>query len=318
MGSTQERTTLPPGAGRSDRGSRKDLLHPRLLAEIGDLELVARGVLQGFLIGLHESSRRGRSASFAENRLYNPGDDYRFVDWKMYGRSDRLYIKEFEEERNLRAYLVLDASKSMDWRSDSEGLPSKLEYAVMLAACLALLLLRQSDAPGLLTFDDEVRAHVPPRALRSQGTHVLRALEAVRGSGASDAGAALRDLPARLRQRGLTVLISDLLVERDTTLKALRLIRHRRHDVLVFHVMDPGERDLPAAGDAIFFDPESGEELRASPGALRGVYHRAVEAALADWRLELARMGADYQLATTDRPIGLVLREFLDRRVKRR
>jgi uncharacterized protein (DUF58 family) len=302
---------------KTDLPERIDLLHPRLLSEIGNLELVARQVLQGFLIGLHGSSRRGRSASFAENRLYNPGDDLRFVDWKVFGRSDRLYVKQFEEERNLRAYLVLDASASMAWRSDPERLPTKLDYAIILAACLGLLLLRQSDAAGLVTFDNRVREHVAPKALHSQGARMLRTLESVRGSGGSDAGGALRDIPTRLRRRGLAVLISDLLVDTDTTLKALRLLRHRGHEVLVCHVMDPGERELPAAGEAVYFDPESGEELRANSGALRRVYHRAVEGALTEWRLELARMGADYHLTPTDRPIGLVLREFLGRRARR-
>ena len=304
-------------AGKPDLPERIDLLHPKLLSEIGNLELIARQVLQGFLIGLHGSSRRGRSATFAENRLYNPGDDLRFVDWKVFGRSDRLYVKQFEEERNLRAYLVLDASESMAWRSDVDRLPTKLDYAIMLTACLGLLLLRQSDAAGLVTFDDRVREHVAPKGLHSQGARMLRTLESVSGSGGSDAGSALRDIPARLRRRGLAVLISDLLVDRDTTLKALRLLRHRGHEVLVCHVMDPGERELPAAGEAVYFDPESGEELRANSGALRRVYHRAVEGALAEWRLELARMGADYHLTPTDRPIGLVLREFLDRRARR-
>jgi uncharacterized protein (DUF58 family) len=304
-------------AARADRPERIDLLHPGLLREIGDLELIARRTLQGFLIGLHGSSRRGRSASFAENRLYNPGDDLRFVDWKVFGRTDRLYVKQFEEERNLRAYLVLDASESMEWRSDPDQLPTKLDYGIMLTACLGLLLLRQSDAAGLLTFDDRVREHVAPKALHSQGARMLRTLESVRGSGGSDAGGALLDLPARLRHRGLAVLISDLLVDRQATLKALRLLRHRGHEVLVCHVMDPGERELPATGEAVYFDPESGEELRANSGALRGVYHRAVEATLAEWRLELARMGADYHLTLTDRPIGLVLRELLDRRARR-
>ena len=302
--------------GRPDRPERIDLLHPRLLSEIGNLELIARQVLQGFLIGLHGSSRRGRSASFAENRLYNPGDDLRFVDWKVFGRSDRLYVKQFEEERNLRAYLVLDASESMvaigrGPPADEAGLR---DHAHRLSGPSAA---SPVGRRGLVTFDDRVREHVAPKALHSQGARMLRTLESVRGSGGSDAGGALRDLPARLRRRGLAVLISDLLVDRDATLKALRLLRHRGHEVLVCHVMDPGERELPAAGEAVYFDPESGEELRANSGALRRVYHRAVEEALAEWRLELAKMGADYHLTPTDRPIGLVLREFLDRRARR-
>ncbi len=306
-------------ASRSGKRSRRgDLLHPKLLSEIGNLELIAREVIEGFLIGLHQSSRRGRSASFAENRLYNPGDDLRFVDWKVYGRSDRLYVKQFEEERNLRAYLVLDTSASMDWVSDEERLPTKLDYAVMLTACLVLLLLRQSDAPGLITFDERIRNHHAPRALRSQGSAILGALEAVRGSGGTDAAVALDEVPARLRRRGVVAVISDLLVDPPATLKALRLLRHRGHEVLIFHVIDPGERDLPTGGEAIYFDPESDEEVRANSGALRSVYRSAVEEALAEWRTELARMGADYHLTPTDSPIGRVLRQFLDRRARRR
>ena len=303
---------------RSPGAKRCDLLHPKLLREIGNLELIAREVVDGFLIGLHQSSRRGRSASFAENRIYNPGDDLRFVDWKVYGRSDRLYVKQFEEERNLRAYLLLDSSASMSWASDPERLPTKLDYAVMLTASLVVLLLRQSDAPGLMTFADQIRHHHAPRALRTQRSAILGSLETVRGSGRSDAAAALDEVPARLRRRGLVAIVSDLLVDPAATLKALRYLRHRGHEVVVLHVMDPGERDLPTGGDAIYFDPETDEEVRANSGAFRTVYQRAVEEALAEWRTELARMGADYQLALTDSPIGRVLREFLDRRARRR
>lgn len=314
----QPRAAEDAAADGTPSRRRSDLLHPKLLGEIGSLELIAREVIDGFLIGLHESARRGRSASFAENRLYNPGDDLRFVDWKVYGRSDRLYVKQFEEERNLRAYLVLDTSASMDWASDAERLPTKLDYAVMLTACLTLLLLRQSDAPGLVTFDDRIRKHHAPKALRSQGAAILDTLESVRGSGGTDAAAALEDVPARLRRRGLVAVISDLLVGSEETSRALRILRHRGHDVMVFHIIDPGERDLPTAGEAVYFDPESLDEVRANSGALRGMYRRAVEDALSEWRTRLARMGADYHLTSTDEPMGRVLRQFFDKRTRRR
>ena len=291
-------------------------MDPRELARLSNLELVARGVVEGFLFGLHRSPYRGFSVEFAENRLYNVGDDPRFVDWKVYARSDRLFIKQFEEETNLRAYILLDASLSMDWSSDAERFPSKLEYAKMLAASLALLLLRQGDATGLLVFDDAVRRHLGPRAVQIQWRRLLRELVAIEVGGGTDAGVALRDLVGRLRRRGLVILVSDLLVDAPATRTALRYLRHRGHELLVFHVMDPGERELPASGEAVFFDPESGDELGANSAALRRQYRDAVTDAIQEWRRESLGMGADYAVVTTDTPLGLALRNYLHKRAR--
>ena len=299
-----------------DRADRPDQLDPHKLADLGNLELVARGVVDGFLIGLHRSPHRGFSVEFAENRAYNPGDDPRFLDWKMYARSDRLYIKQFEEETNLRAYLVLDVSSSMAWTSEAGRFVSKLHYGRMLAASLTMLLARQGDAVGLLAFDDRVRLHLHPRGSRRHVSTVLSSLAALQDGGATDAGAAVKDVAVRLRRRGLVILISDLLVQADETLRALRYLRHRGHEVLMLHVMDPAELELPSAGEAVFFDPESGDELRTNSAALRKHYREAVSEAIRKWRLEALRMGADYHVVSTDTPLGTALGSYLEKRAR--
>jgi uncharacterized protein (DUF58 family) len=308
--STNDSLTARSISGRS----AVDRLNPADLAALGNLEFVARSVVEGFLIGLHRSPHRGFSVEFAENRQYVPGDDVRHVDWRMYARSDRYYVKQYEEETNLRAYLAVDTSRSMDWSSAPGQLVSKLEYARLLAASLAYLLLRQGDAAGLLAFDDQIRLRVQPRGTRRHLATLLASLAGLRGSGTTDARGAIREVALRMRRRGLVVLISDLLVDPEETLRALHFLRHRGHEVLVFHLMDPGERDLPQAGDAVFFDPEDESEVRTDSAGLRPDYRRAVEEAVRSWRLECRRMGADYHLFTTDTPLGTVLGEYLEKR----
>ena len=301
------------GRARAGR-SAVERLDPAHLAALGNLEFVARSVVEGFLIGLHRSPHRGFSVEFAENRPYVPGDDVRHVDWRMYARSDRYYVKQYEEETNLRAYLAVDTSASMDWTSSPGRLLSKLEYARLTAASLAYLLLRQGDSVGLLAFDDRIRVRVPPRGTRRHLGTLLASLGGLTGSGTTDARGAIREVALRMRRRGLVVVISDLLVEPAETLRALHFLRHRGHEVLVFHLMDPGERDLPQAGDAVFFDPEDESEIRTDSAGLRAEYMKAVEEAVRAWRLECRRMGADYHLFTTDTPLGSVLGEFLEKR----
>jgi uncharacterized protein (DUF58 family) len=302
------RTGTAPGRPRAD------LLEPRDLAALGGLEFVARTVVEGFLAGLHRSPHRGFSVEFAEHRMYQPGDDLRYIDWRMFGRSDRYYVKQFEEETNLRAYLLLDASASMDWSSGGPALPPKLWYARQLAASLALLLLRQGDAVGVLAFDESIRSYLRARGGRRQWTDVLRALAETGGGGRTDAAPALNDIAGRLRRHGLVILISDLLLEAETTRRALRYLRHRGHEVLVFHLIDPGERELPGIGDARFVDPETGEELPVSVADLRREYRAAVERALTEWRDALVPQGIDHIVVGTDQPFAHALRAYLRKR----
>ena len=293
---------------------RADLLDPRELAALGGLEFVARTVVEGFIAGLHRSPHRGFSVEFAEHRMYQPGDDLRYVDWRMFGRSDRYYIKQFEEETNLRSYLLLDVSASMAWTSAEGVLPSKLWYAKQLAASLALMLVRQGDAVGLLAFDDEIRSHSVPRGGRRHWHELLRLLSGIDARGRTDPGSALRDLAGRLRRRGLVILISDLLVDPEATRLALRFLRHRGHEVLVFHIMDPGERELPGVGEVRFIDPETDEELPVSAADVRREYRDAVEHALAEWHRDLAPQGIEYVLVGTDEPMAHALRAYLHKR----
>jgi uncharacterized protein (DUF58 family) len=303
---------MESSATRRDR--RADLLAPHELAALGGLEFVAERVVEGFLAGLHRSPHRGFSVEFAEHRMYQPGDDLRHIDWRMFGRSDRYYVKQFEQDTNLRAYLLVDASASMAWTSAPETLPSKLWYAKQLAASVALLLLRQGDAVGLVGFDEVERVHVGARGGRRHWIELLRSLARVDASGRTEAGSALREIAGRLRRRGLVVLISDMLVDSEATRIALRFLRHRGHEVLVFHLLDPGERELPRVRDARFVDPETGDELPVSVADMRSEYRAAVERALREWRQALAPHGIEYVLVDTAQPMMHALRAFLRKR----
>lgn len=309
-------TPAPPYRLRPmDRPTRRpDLMDPASLAQLGGVELVAREVVEGFLMGLHRSPHRGFSAEFAELRSYRPGDDLRYIDWRMYGRSDRFYVKQFEEETNLRAYLLLDVSASMGWSSDPESIPSKLWYARHLAAALGLILARQGDTVGFAAFHDRVVDRVEPRGGQRQWQELVRRLSRLDASGTTRAESALRELAGRLRRRGLVILISDLLVDTEETRTALRFLRHRGHEVLVFHLLDPGERELPAASDARFVDPETGEELLVSVADVRAEYRKAVAGALEGWERSLRPHGIDYEVVDTSRPLSRALRSYLRKR----
>jgi len=300
-------------ADRTER-LRADLLEPHDLAALGGIEFVARQIVEGFIAGLHRSPHRGFSVEFAEHRMYQPGDDLRHIDWRVFGRSDRYYIKQFEEETNLRAYLLIDTSASMSWTSAPARIPSKLWYAQQLAASISLLLLRQGDSVGMLGFDHELRRRIVPRGGRRHWYELVRAIAALEGGGRTDAPPALRDVAARLRRRGLVILFSDLLVDPDATRLALRFLRHRGHEVLVFHLLDPGERELPGVGDARFIDPESGEELPISVADLRTEYRHAVTEALREWHDTLVPQAIDYVIVETHQPMALALRAYLHKR----
>jgi len=293
---------------------RADLLDPAALSQLGGIEFVAREVVEGFLMGLHRSPHRGFSAEYAELRAYQAGDDLRYIDWRMYGRSDRFYVKQFEEETNLRAYLLIDVSESMGWSSDPGTQPSKLWYAKHLAASLGLILLRQGDSVGMAAFHERTVDRVRARGGRRQWHELARRLEALESAGGTSAEGAMKDLAIRLRRRGLVVLLSDLLVDRAETLTALKFLRHHGHEVLVFHIVDPGERELPAASEARFYDPETEKELLVSVADIRTEYREAVREALDEWRRDLKPHGIEYEVVDTDRPLTLALRAYLRKR----
>lgn len=294
---------------------RLDLLDPYAVAELGGIELTAQGVVEGFLTGLHRSPFRGFSVEFAEHRPYQPGDELRYLDWKVLARADRLTVKQYEAETNLRAMVVLDASRSMDWAGAPRRL-TKLAYAQRLAAALALVLLRQRDATGLVVFDERVQAVVPARARTQQQAVLLSALtEIVPGRGTA-ADPALRRVTDLLRRRGLVVFISDLLFDQDLALRALQYLRHRGHQVMVFHLLDPAERTLEGPPEARFEDPESGDGVVVRPREFRAAYAETVRRAIAAWRFACRRSGIAYYDVGTDEPFGYVLRRAAGARVR--
>jgi uncharacterized protein (DUF58 family) len=287
--------------------TRIDLLDPAEVARLGGIEIVAQEVVEGFLTGIHRSPFRGFSVEFTEHRSYQPGDELRYLDWKILARSDRLFVKQFEEETNLRAMILLDASRSMAWRGAAERL-TKRAYADRLVAALALILLRQRDATGLITFDDAVRQIVPARVKTGQWTRLVRGLLDTPDGQGTVAEAALRQVTSLVSRRGLIVLVSDLLLDRSLALTALRYLRHRGHQVIVFHLMDRAEIELAGPPEVRFRDPESTASVVVRPRELARTYRATVEREIAAWGTTCRRHGIAYHHVWTDMPFGLALR----------
>lgn len=285
--------------------TRADLIDPAALAALGRIEIVARWIVSGFMTGLHRSPRKGFSVEFAEYRPYQPGDDPRYIDWKIAARADRWVVRQYEEETNLRATIVLDVSRSMAWTGDP-GRLTKLRYAEQLSAALALLLLRQRDAVGIVRFDDQVRSAVPARANRGQWRRVVSALEEPGAGLASAAGEGLRQAARLVRRRGLVIVITDLLLDSDEIEAPLRSLRAAGHDVTVLHVLDPAERDFPF-GEALYRDPETGLEVPAA-AHVRTAYRETVASVMAEWRAAFGRLGVGYEIVDTATPFAIPLR----------
>jgi uncharacterized protein (DUF58 family) len=252
-----------------------DLLDPAALSRIGKLELVARTAVEGFLRGLHRSIQKGSSVEFAEHRPYVPGDDITHLDWRTYARTDRYYLKEYEDETNLRAMILLDASASMAFGS---GGLTKFRYAQCLAAAMGFLLVRELDAVGLLIADSSVRRHAAPRASAVHLAGLFRELERAAPEGPTALGPVLQAAADRVRRRGLLVVISDLLDDPREILRGLLRFRHRKSEVLVFQVLDPHELEFPYTGWTVFRDPEPpGQKARLDAGRLRATYLERME-----------------------------------------
>lgn len=298
------------------RASRPDLMDPALLAGLGQVELIARRIVDGFMQGLHRSPRKGFSVEFAEHRPYQPGDDLRYMDWKVLARSERWMMKLNNEDTNLRATIVLDVSKSMEW-TGAPGRLTKAAYAERLAAAVALLLLRQRDAVGLIRFDNEVRSVVPPRA---RSIHWHRIVQALGDQGAglgSDAPGGLIRAAGLASRPGMVILISDLLMNPIEVADALKGLAGSGHHLTVLQIMDPAERDLGVSAiEAEFKDPESGQKLAATVADVREAYRTAVRESVDEWREHLSSAAASHEIVMTDQPFGMPLRRaFLNRQM---
>jgi len=282
---------------------------PLVLARLSNLYLKARWVVEGMMSGIHRSRSKGFSVEFEEHREYSPGDEIRRIDWKALGKFDRYFIKETEDETNLRATLILDGSASMDYGSNGM---TKFEYASILTASLAYLILRQQDAAGVATFSDKIESFVPPRAKRGYIFEILRALEAYRPSGETSTGKILQQIAGKMNRRGLVILVSDLLDDTEDVLNGLRLFRFSGHDVIVFHVMDSAEIELPFDGNILFEDLELPDlKVTADPQTIREVYRGVVNEFIDHVRKECHAAMIDYQLVSTATPLDRALVSYL-------
>jgi uncharacterized protein (DUF58 family) len=290
----------------------KRFLHPEAIKRIARLEVRARHIVEGFLSGMHKSPYFGQSVEFLQHREYTTGDDLRHVDWKVWARQDRLYVKQFEEETNLRATLLVDVSRSMAYGS---GPLTKYEYACTLACSLAYLILRQQDGVGCMTFDERVRMTVPVRTKSNHIFSIVDALSVQEPRDKTDMQAILRQVAESAPRRGLMVLVSDLLADRAGLVKGLRLLRQRGHDVLVFHVMDDEELDFPFNGPTRFEGLELPDHLNCNPRALREGYLKHLHDFLDEVRRHCARNSCDYALVRTGEPLDAALATFLSKRL---
>jgi len=296
-------------------------LQPDVVSKLANMELRARMVVEGFITGMHKSPYHGFSVEFAEHRQYMPGDEIRRVDWKVYGKTDRYYIKQYEEETNLKSYIILDASASMSFSSEipdqkNEKRISKLEYASFIAAALSYLMVQQRDAVGLTVYDSDVRLTLPPHATKAYLRRILVELEKLSAGNTTGTARSLHQMAERITRRGLIIILSDLFDDPSKVIAALKHFRHNHHDVLVMQILDPLERSFAFGGDAVFKDLETTEEIMTQPYHIQRAYQREMHAFLERYKRECRENNIDYVLLDTTMPFDTALFQYLNKRKK--
>lgn len=294
---------------------RSPYYDPAKLARLRNLHLLARTVVEGYISGLHRSPFKGFSAEFAEYRQYMPGDDLKHFDWRVFARSDKRYVRQYEEETNLTCTLLLDASGSMAYGDEDL---TKFEYACCLTASLAYLMVQQRDQVGLVVFGEQVRRRIPARNSPAQLKYVLEQLEELEPEGETAIAPALHAIAESTKRRGLIVLISDLMDEPDQVMGALNHFRHDRHEVIVFNIFAPQECELPFGGLVEFEDMETGQRMQVRPDVVREDYQQRFQQFVERYRRDCAASRVDYQLVTTNTPFELMLAAFLEQRARTR
>jgi len=293
------------------RGPKSRYLDPQVIERIGSLQLVARQVVEGLRVGMHKSPRRGFSTEFAHHRPYAAGDAVRHVDWRVYGRTERYYVKLYDAETNFDAYLLLDASSSMRYGSARQ---SKLEYAKVMAASLAYLIIAQRDSVGLAVFDSKLRSFVPPGGTQGMIATIERKLLEAQPEPRTDVAALLHEIARRIKRRSFVMLFSDLFGSVDELVKGLDHLAFGGHNITVFHTLDPHELELPFSGTCRFVGLEGEAEITTQPKRIREAYMKEVAGFTAQVRSACERNHADYVLVDTARPLEVVLSEYLLRR----
>ncbi len=293
----------------------RQYLQPETVSKLKGMEMRARMVVEGFIAGLHKSPYHGFSVEFAEHREYVYGDNPKDIDWQAYGRSDRYVIKQDQEETNLRAYILLDMSGSMGYRSDETGI-TKLEYGCFLAACLAYLLARQQDPVGLVTFDDEVRTLMPPGSTTVHLNLLLRELEKLKPGRTTNVSSSFHHLAEHIKKRGLIIIVSDLYDDQREVLKSLRHFRYKKHEVMLFHVFDRFELEFPFRNLTDFVDMETNERLQVDPKYVRSEYTKLIHEFIDVYKNDCSASQIEYVQTNTGVPYDLMLSKFLSARSK--
>lgn len=315
----------------------KKFLQPSVISKLANIELKAKFVVEGFIAGLHKSPYHGFSVEFAEHRQYMPGDDLKYLDWKILGRTDRYYIKQFEEETNLKSYLIVDSSRSMHFRSSDSALAprsafgklfrkkeqqnapaksniTKLEYATYIAASLAVLMNFQKDAAGLVVYDEAIKTFIPPKATSQNLKQILNQLSAIVPSGKTNTASALNIVAERIKRRGLIIIMSDLFDDQKAVINALKHFRHKKNEVIVFQVLDPLEMSFAIDSPTIFKDMETSKEMLSQPISVMNSYQDAVKEFIDTYKTACLSNNIDYVLLSTETPFDTALLEYLNKR----
>lgn len=292
----------------------KNLLDPSIISKINSLELRARLVVEGFMVGLHKSPYHGFSVEFIQHRPYMQGDSLKDVDWKVYGKTEKFYIKQYEEETNLRSYILLDVSKSMQFSSGNNV--SKLEYASTLAAALSYLMMKQQDAFGLTLYSDRIVQYLPPKATKSYLRQILKSLVSVKASDTTNTAACLNSVAEKIKRRGLVIIISDLFDDIDSVISALKHFSYQKNEIIVFQILDPIERNFAFGRDAIFKDMESEEELTTQPYQIQKAYKLAMDEFIGKIKSECLNSKIDFNLMETSTPFDKALMSYIQKRRK--
>jgi uncharacterized protein (DUF58 family) len=293
------------------RTDYRQLLDPKIISKISSLDLRARYIVEGFLIGLHRSPYHGFSVEFSEHRQYMPGDEISKIDWKVYGKTDRFYIKQYEEETNLKSYILIDCSKSMDYSSNGV---SKFQYAITLASAFAYLLFDQKDAVGLVLYSDEIKKIIEPKTSKTNLIEILKSLVNSTPQGRTETSQCLSEVAEKIKKRGLIVVISDFLDVPEKVESALKKFRFKQNEVITFQILDPREVRFDFSKDAIFKDVESEEELLTQPYQIRKSYQDLMNQFLSTLKKDLLNHQIDHNLILTTETFDKALLSFLKKR----
>jgi uncharacterized protein (DUF58 family) len=287
-------------------------LDPSVITRLNSLELKARFIVEGFMVGLHRSPFHGFSVEFSEHRPYMQGDNLRDVDWKVYGKTERYVIKQYEEETNLKSYVLLDTSRSMSYAS--QGNVSKLEYASALVAALSYMMIKQQDAVGLSLYSEKINKYLPPKSTRSYLQEILKNIASVSASDKTNTSSCLNEIAEKIKRRGLVIVVSDFFDDIDSILTALKHFRYNKNEVIVFQVLDPLERSFSFGSDAVFKDMETLDEITTQPYQIQKAYKEAMEQFVTRLKTECLNSGIDYNLIETSTPFDKALYAYIQKR----